>query len=125
MGESNCAWTRPLILRRDVIQAAATLYRDMYGSTSPGAGGSTAGAGGSTAGVEGSYEGIPATFQLLYFIGWKQHSSQVSQVTHLCISTVSGFNQGWLRRLKMYRKVIVWDLSLNLYSEYSLYTLQT
>lgn len=58
MGESNCAWTRPLLLRRDVMVAAATLYQDLYGNKEGGT--------------------IPATFQLLYFIGWKPHPSQVS-----------------------------------------------
>lgn len=61
MGESNCAWTRPLLLRRDVMLAAAAIYKELYGNEEG----------------EGS-GGVPATFQLLYFIGWKPHPSQVS-----------------------------------------------
>ncbi len=61
MGESNCAWNRPSIIRRSTLDAAAALYQEMYGR-------------------EGE-EGVPATFQILYFIGWKPHESQV-QYTH-------------------------------------------
>ena len=69
MGETNCAWTRPLLLKRPVMNAAAAIYHEMYG-VEPGAEQGT-----------GSGDGdkvIPATFQLLYFIGWKPHESQVS-----------------------------------------------
>ena len=38
--------------------AAAAIYKEMYGNEEEG--------------------GVPATFQLLYFIGWKPHPSQVS-----------------------------------------------
>lgn len=55
MGESNCAWKRKLMLHRDTILAAAAIYKEMYGDE------------------EGS---IPATFQILYMIGWKPHDSQ-------------------------------------------------
>ena len=55
MGESNCAWSRPLLLRREALAAATKLYQEMYGSD----------------------DSIPATIQLLYFIGWKSHPSQV------------------------------------------------
>ena len=66
MGETNCAWTHPLLLRRSVINAAAAIYREMYGVEQE-------------AGPErvGGDRVIPATFQLLYFIGWKPHHSQV------------------------------------------------
>ena len=64
MGESNCAWSRPLLLRRDVMVAAAATYKELYGKDE---------GGGDNAG------GVPATFQLLYFIGWKPHPSQVSR----------------------------------------------
>ena len=60
MGESNCAWTRPLLIRRAALTAAMATYQDMYGTA----------------------ESIPATFQLLYFIGWKPHPSQVSHAHH-------------------------------------------
>ncbi|XP_051717181.1 arginine-hydroxylase NDUFAF5, mitochondrial isoform X3 [Ctenopharyngodon idella] len=55
MGESNCAWNRKSLLQRDTILAAAAIYKEMYGSK------------------DGS---VPATFQILYMIGWKPHDSQ-------------------------------------------------
>ncbi|XP_067297027.1 arginine-hydroxylase NDUFAF5, mitochondrial [Pseudorasbora parva] len=55
MGESNCAWNRKSLLQRDTILAAAAIYKEMYGSE------------------DGS---VPATFQILYMIGWKPHDSQ-------------------------------------------------
>ncbi|XP_006806608.2 arginine-hydroxylase NDUFAF5, mitochondrial [Neolamprologus brichardi] len=55
MGESNCAWNRKSLLHRDTILAAAAIYKEMYGSE------------------DGS---VPATFEILYMIGWKPHESQ-------------------------------------------------
>ncbi|XP_026179653.1 arginine-hydroxylase NDUFAF5, mitochondrial [Mastacembelus armatus] len=55
MGESNCAWNRKSMLHRDTILAAAAIYKEMYGNE------------------DGS---IPATFEILYMIGWKPHESQ-------------------------------------------------
>ncbi|XP_037104456.1 arginine-hydroxylase NDUFAF5, mitochondrial [Syngnathus acus] len=55
MGESNCAWNRRSMLRRDTILAAAAVYQEMYGEE------------------DGS---VPATFDVLYMIGWKPHRSQ-------------------------------------------------
>ncbi|XP_056136339.1 arginine-hydroxylase NDUFAF5, mitochondrial [Lampris incognitus] len=55
MGESNCAWNRRSLLHRDTILAAAAIYTEMYGSE------------------DGS---VPATFEILYMIGWKPHKSQ-------------------------------------------------
>ncbi|XP_054460847.1 arginine-hydroxylase NDUFAF5, mitochondrial [Anoplopoma fimbria] len=55
MGESNCAWNRRSLLHRDAILAAAAIYKEMYGNE------------------DGS---IPATFEILYMIGWKPHESQ-------------------------------------------------
>ncbi|KAM9856547.1 arginine-hydroxylase NDUFAF5, mitochondrial isoform 2-T3 [Aulostomus maculatus] len=55
MGESNCAWNRRSMLHRDTILAAAAIYKEMYGNE------------------DGS---IPATFEILYMIGWKPHESQ-------------------------------------------------
>ncbi|KAI7810794.1 arginine-hydroxylase NDUFAF5, mitochondrial [Triplophysa rosa] len=55
MGESNCAWNRKSLLHRDTILSAAAIYKEMYGSE------------------DGS---VPATFQILYTIGWKPHKSQ-------------------------------------------------
>ncbi|XP_022070148.2 arginine-hydroxylase NDUFAF5, mitochondrial [Acanthochromis polyacanthus] len=55
MGESNCAWNRRSLLHRDTMLAAAAVYREMYGNQ------------------DGS---VPATFEILYMIGWKPHESQ-------------------------------------------------
>eukprot|EP00731_Ephydatia_muelleri_P022199 Em0014g790a len=55
MGESNCAWNRRNYIKRSTLCAAAAIYKELYGNE------------------DGS---IPATFQLLYFIGWKPHPSQ-------------------------------------------------
>ncbi|XP_071385109.1 arginine-hydroxylase NDUFAF5, mitochondrial [Centroberyx affinis] len=55
MGESNCAWNRRSLLHRDTILAAAAIYEEMYGNE------------------DGS---VPATFEILYMIGWKPHESQ-------------------------------------------------
>ncbi|XP_040002240.1 arginine-hydroxylase NDUFAF5, mitochondrial isoform X4 [Xiphias gladius] len=55
MGESNCAWNRRSLLHRDTILAAAAIYKEMYGNE------------------DGS---VPATFEILYMIGWKPHESQ-------------------------------------------------
>uniref|UniRef100_A0A3B3YI48 Arginine-hydroxylase NDUFAF5, mitochondrial n=1 Tax=Poecilia mexicana TaxID=48701 RepID=A0A3B3YI48_9TELE len=55
MGESNCAWNRRSMLHRDTMLAAAAVYKEMYGNP------------------DGS---VPATFQILYMIGWKPHESQ-------------------------------------------------
>ncbi|XP_018540373.1 arginine-hydroxylase NDUFAF5, mitochondrial [Lates calcarifer] len=55
MGESNCAWNRRSMLHRDTILAAAAIYKEMYGNE------------------DGS---VPATFEILYMIGWKPHESQ-------------------------------------------------
>lgn len=55
MGESNCAWNRRSLLHRDTVLAAAAVYKEMYGNP------------------DGS---VPATFDILYMIGWKPHGSQ-------------------------------------------------
>ncbi|XP_036397041.1 arginine-hydroxylase NDUFAF5, mitochondrial isoform X2 [Megalops cyprinoides] len=55
MGESNCAWNRKSMLHRDTMLAAAAIYQEMYGNE------------------DGS---VPATFEILYMIGWKPHESQ-------------------------------------------------
>ncbi|XP_048864253.1 arginine-hydroxylase NDUFAF5, mitochondrial isoform X1 [Brienomyrus brachyistius] len=55
MGESNCAWNRKTMLHRDTILAAAAIYKEMYGCD------------------DGS---VPATFEILFMIGWKPHESQ-------------------------------------------------
>ncbi|XP_030206874.1 uncharacterized protein LOC115540038 isoform X2 [Gadus morhua] len=55
MGESNCAWNRKSVLHRDSMLAAAVIYQEMYGHPDG---------------------GVPATFHVLYMIGWKPHESQ-------------------------------------------------
>ncbi|KAL8611956.1 hypothetical protein ACOMHN_062585 [Nucella lapillus] len=54
MGESNCSWSRKLILHRDTMAAAAAIYQTMYGND----------------------RGVPATFQVINFIGWKPDPTQ-------------------------------------------------
>lgn len=54
MAESNAAFNRPLHLSRDTMLAAASIYRDMY--------------------AQG--DGIAATFQIIYFVGWKPSAGQ-------------------------------------------------
>ncbi|XP_038071596.1 arginine-hydroxylase NDUFAF5, mitochondrial-like [Patiria miniata] len=55
MGESNASWSRKSVLHRGTQTAAAAIYKDMYGNE------------------DGS---VPATFQILYMIGWKPDASQ-------------------------------------------------
>ncbi|XP_008314706.1 arginine-hydroxylase NDUFAF5, mitochondrial [Cynoglossus semilaevis] len=55
MAESNCLWNRRALLHRDTMLAAAAVYKDMYSNE------------------DGS---VPATFEILYMIGWKPHESQ-------------------------------------------------
>ena len=72
MGETNCARTRPLLLKRSVMNAAAAIYREMYGVEQGVEQGAEPGVR-----TGGGDKVIPGTFQLLYFIGWKPHKSQV------------------------------------------------
>ncbi|KAJ7373129.1 NADH dehydrogenase [ubiquinone] 1 alpha subcomplex assembly factor 5 [Desmophyllum pertusum] len=60
MGENNAAWNRKTLLHRDTILAASSIYQEMYGLE------------------EG---GIPATFFVLYMIGWKPHETQQKAAT--------------------------------------------
>ncbi|XP_047132704.1 arginine-hydroxylase NDUFAF5, mitochondrial isoform X1 [Hydra vulgaris] len=55
MGENNATWTRKNILHRDSMLAAAAIYNELYGNG------------------DGS---IPATFQIIYMIGWKPSKNQ-------------------------------------------------
>lgn len=55
MGENNCTWKRKMILQRETMLAASAIYKEMYGNE------------------DGS---IPATFQVLYMIGWKKGRGQ-------------------------------------------------
>lgn len=54
MGESNAAWNRTLHLSREKMFAAAAIYEHLYGKDGK----------------------IPATFQILYMLGWKPDPSQ-------------------------------------------------
>ncbi|KAF9360861.1 hypothetical protein BGX34_007461 [Mortierella sp. NVP85] len=55
MGESNAVINRRGFLRRDTLMAAAAIYKEMYGNP------------------DGT---VPATFQILYMIGWKPSPTQ-------------------------------------------------
>ncbi|CAG8492288.1 5231_t:CDS:10 [Ambispora gerdemannii] len=55
MGESNAVINRRPFLKRDTLIASAAIYKEMYGNP------------------EGT---IPATFQIMYVIGWKPDVSQ-------------------------------------------------
>ena len=75
MGETNCAWSRPLLIKRSTLQAAAANYQHLYGINEDGG------------------TSVPATFQLLYFIGWKPHESQVGGANVMYITKKnSNFN---------------------------------
>ena len=55
MGENNAAISRRPKVSRETFIAAAAIYQELYGNE------------------DGS---VPATFQVLYMIGWKPHASQ-------------------------------------------------
>ena len=59
MGETNCAWNRQLHLDRDILLAAASIYKELYQK------------------ADGT---IPATFQIFSFIGWKPSATQAKPV---------------------------------------------
>ncbi|KAJ6647859.1 Arginine-hydroxylase NDUFAF5, mitochondrial [Pseudolycoriella hygida] len=54
MGENNAAFNRPLRLNRDTLMSAAAIYNELYGKP----------------------KGISATFQIIYFVGWKPGPNQ-------------------------------------------------
>ncbi|KAJ4440269.1 hypothetical protein ANN_08408 [Periplaneta americana] len=58
MGENNAAYNRKLNLRRDTAMAAAAIYRQLYGKEQDGR------------------VSVPATFQIIYMLGWKPDASQ-------------------------------------------------
>ena len=58
MGENNANVNRKLSLSRDSLLAAAAIYQEMYGLE------------------EG---GVPATYQIIYLIGWKPDPSNVAK----------------------------------------------
>ncbi|XP_035213482.1 arginine-hydroxylase NDUFAF5, mitochondrial-like isoform X2 [Stegodyphus dumicola] len=55
MSESNVAWNRKLHINRDSLLAAAALYMENFGN------------------ADGT---VPATFQIIYLLGWKPDKSQ-------------------------------------------------
>ncbi|XP_042231358.1 arginine-hydroxylase NDUFAF5, mitochondrial-like isoform X3 [Homarus americanus] len=56
MAENNAGVSRKPHLHRDTLLAASAIYQEMYGKE----------------------EGIPATFQIIYMIGWKPDPKQVA-----------------------------------------------
>lgn len=61
MGENNAAFNRPLNLNRDTMMAAAAIYNDLYSKTSNN---------------NGDDSSVSATFQIIYFVGWKPSPNQ-------------------------------------------------
>ncbi|CAG5103327.1 Similar to ndufaf5: Arginine-hydroxylase NDUFAF5 [Cotesia congregata] len=59
MGESNAGRNRTLHLKRDTMLAAAAIYEELYGKTK-----------------EDGSKYVPATFQIIYVLGWKPDPSQ-------------------------------------------------
>ncbi|XP_032678338.1 arginine-hydroxylase NDUFAF5, mitochondrial isoform X2 [Odontomachus brunneus] len=59
MAENNAAKNRNLHLSRDTLIAAASIYQELYGKTK-----------------EDNTPFVPATFQIIYMLGWKPDPSQ-------------------------------------------------
>lgn len=59
MAENNAARNRMLHLKRDTIIAAAAIYEELYGKNK-----------------EDGSKYVPATFQVIYMLGWKPDASQ-------------------------------------------------
>lgn len=59
MAESNAARNRNLRLSKDTLIAAAAIYKELYGKTR-----------------EDNTAFVPATFQIIYMLGWKTDVSQ-------------------------------------------------
>ncbi|KAH0550030.1 hypothetical protein KQX54_016960 [Cotesia glomerata] len=59
MGESNAGRNRTLHLKRDTMLAAAAIYEELYGKAE-----------------EDGSKYVPATFQVIYVLGWKPDPSQ-------------------------------------------------
>lgn len=60
MGEGNAAKNRKLNLKRDTLLAASAIYDQLYGKVRK----------------EDGSRYVPATFQIIYMVGWKPHESQ-------------------------------------------------
>lgn len=54
MAENNAAFNRPLNISRDVLLSAASIYKELYGKE----------------------DVVPATFQVIYLLGWKPCETQ-------------------------------------------------
>lgn len=59
MGESNASVYGSKHMHREVLQASAAIYQNLYGS-------------------ENIEDGVPATFQVIHFIGWKNPAKATS-----------------------------------------------
>lgn len=59
MAENNAARNRKLHLKRETMIAASAIYQHLYGKTK-----------------DDGTEYIPATFQIIYMLGWKPDKSQ-------------------------------------------------
>ncbi|KAL7736741.1 hypothetical protein ACLKA6_015594 [Drosophila palustris] len=55
MAENNAAFNRPAHLSRETLLAASAIYKELYGKPN---------------------EGVPATFQIIYLVGWKPGPNQ-------------------------------------------------
>ncbi|XP_017866309.1 PREDICTED: NADH dehydrogenase [ubiquinone] 1 alpha subcomplex assembly factor 5 isoform X1 [Drosophila arizonae] len=56
MAENNAAFNRPAHLSRETLMAASAIYKELYGKPNE--------------------EGVPATFQIIYLVGWKPGPNQ-------------------------------------------------
>lgn len=59
MAENNAIRNRKLHLNKDTVLAAATIYKELYGKIK-----------------ENGTSYVPATFQVIYLLGWKPDPSQ-------------------------------------------------
>ncbi|EDV37971.1 uncharacterized protein Dana_GF13724 [Drosophila ananassae] len=56
MAENNAAFNRPVHLSRETMLAASAIYQELY--------------------AKPNENGVPATFQIIYFVGWKPGPNQ-------------------------------------------------
>ncbi|KAH8319936.1 hypothetical protein KR074_009687 [Drosophila pseudoananassae] len=56
MAENNAAFNRPVHLSRETMLAASAIYKELYSKPNE--------------------NGVPATFQIIYFVGWKPGPNQ-------------------------------------------------
>lgn len=76
MAETNVAWNRKLSINRDSLLAASAIYSGVYGNPD---------------------HTIPATFEIIYLIGWKPHESQAKPAKRgsgqISMKTISELSQ--------------------------------